>query len=179
MLLFEAIGGMGKSMVTWEWVTKHAANDRTDWAGILWYSFYERGAEMKDFCVTALSYMTRRPREDFVARPSRDLVEELLKLLRARPWLLVLDGLERVLVAYNRSDAAQLRDEEVEHSEGATGAAPTNCIRPDDDDLLRELCAAGPSKILISSRLTPRVLLNPQASLGQCTPLPAPWPRPA
>ena len=29
MLLFEAIGGMGKSMVTWEWVSNHAAADRS------------------------------------------------------------------------------------------------------------------------------------------------------
>nr|WP_294553917.1 DUF4062 domain-containing protein [uncultured Rhodopila sp.] len=167
MLVFEAIGGMGKSMVTWEWVTKHAAADRADWAGILWYSFYERGAEMKDFCVTALSYMTRRPRNDLRTRPSFELADELLSLLRERPWLLVLDGLERTLVAYNRSDAAQIRDDEVEASEGATGAAPTNCFRPDDDDLLRQLSATGRSKILISSRLMPRVLLN---ALGQPRP---------
>jgi hypothetical protein len=160
MLLFEAIGGMGKSMVTWEWVTKHAATDRTDWAGILWYSFYERGADMKDFCVTALSYMTRRPRDDLRTRTVFLLADELLSLVRNRPWLLVLDGLERALVAYNRSDAAQIRDDEVEISEGATGTAPTSCIRPDDDDLLLQLTAAGPSKILISSRLMPRVLLN-------------------
>ena len=54
VLIFEAIGGMGKSMVTWEWVTKHATEDRLGWAGVLWYSFYERGADMRDFCVTAL-----------------------------------------------------------------------------------------------------------------------------
>nr|WP_294513783.1 DUF4062 domain-containing protein [uncultured Rhodopila sp.] len=160
MLVFEAIGGMGKSMVTWEWVTKHAATDRADWAGILWYNFYERGADVKDFCVTALSYMIRRPREALRTRPSFELADELLSLLRDRPWLLVLDGLERTLVAYNRSDAAPIRDDEVEASEGATGAVPTICIRPDDDDLLRQLSATGRSKILISSRLMPRVLLN-------------------
>ena len=33
MLLFEAIGGTGKSMLTWEWITRHASGARADWAG--------------------------------------------------------------------------------------------------------------------------------------------------
>ena len=71
VLLFEAIGGMGKSTVTWEWVTNHAATDRADWAGRLWYSFYERGADMRDFKVTALAYMTHQPPEAFSAPAPR------------------------------------------------------------------------------------------------------------
>ena len=38
-LLFEAIGGTGRSILTWEWVTKHATEVRGDWAGRFWYSF--------------------------------------------------------------------------------------------------------------------------------------------
>ncbi|MFZ4507925.1 MAG: hypothetical protein ACOYON_09545, partial [Fimbriimonas sp.] len=38
---------------------------------------------------------------------------------------------------------------------------PCEAIRPDDNELLRALASAAPSKVLISSRLTPRVLLNP------------------
>jgi hypothetical protein len=44
LLLYEAIGGSGKSMLTWEWTTEHATDVRDDWAGRFWYSFYERGA---------------------------------------------------------------------------------------------------------------------------------------
>ncbi|MGB8843984.1 MAG: DUF4062 domain-containing protein, partial [Aliidongia sp.] len=160
VLLFEAIGGMGKSMVTWQWVTKHAAENGAAWAGQLWYSFYEFGANMRDFHVTALSYMTGRPRADWLSRPNDELAEQLLGLLRQRRWLLVLDGLERVLVAYHRSDAAQLADDAVETSIDPTGPQPTNCIRPEDDGFLRNLCTVTPSKILASSRLMPRALLN-------------------
>ena len=46
VLLFDAIGGNGKSMLTWHWATKRAPEIRTDWAGSFWYSFYERGAIM-------------------------------------------------------------------------------------------------------------------------------------
>ena len=62
MLLFEAIGGTGKSMLTWEWITRHATAVRTATGrALFWYSFYERGAVMADFCRRALAYMTRRP----------------------------------------------------------------------------------------------------------------------
>ena len=160
VLLFEAIGGMGKSMVTWQWVTRHAANDRGGWAGIFWYSFYERGADMREFCIEALSYMKRCARDEYFGKPTREIADVLLGLLRARPWLLVLDGLERVLVAYHRSDAAQVPDDEVEAAIEPSKTRPNNCIRPEDDDLLRALCAASRSKILISSRLMPSALLN-------------------
>ncbi len=160
VMVFEAIGGMGKSMVTWEWVTKHANDDRPGWAGILWYSFYERGADMRDFCVTALAYITGQPRDALQKQPQSETTAALLGHLGARPYLLVLDGLERVLIAYHRSDAAQLADDAVEDAEAEGNRAPTNCVRPDDGALLRQFRARGPSKILISSRLMPRELLS-------------------
>ncbi|HEV7406570.1 MAG TPA: hypothetical protein VGO11_26705, partial [Chthoniobacteraceae bacterium] len=165
LLLFEAIGGNGKSMLTWEWTTQHAPGVRTGkdaWAGRFWYSFYERGAIMADFCRRALAYMTGRPLEDFAKRKTAELKDELLALLHARPWLLILDGLERVLVAYHRIDAAELPDEEANApTDQIVNRNPCDAIRDEDNDLLRALAGAAPSKILVSSRLTPRVLLNP------------------
>jgi len=116
ILLFEAIGGNGKSMLTWEWTTKHAEEARAGhepWAGRFWYSFYEKGAIMRDFCLHALHYMTRQPMETLEKKPMADLRTALLAQLHGRPWLLILDGLERVLVAYHRIDAAEVRYEEV------------------------------------------------------------------
>jgi tetratricopeptide (TPR) repeat protein len=163
VLLFEAIGGTGKSMLTWEWTTRHALATRDDWAGILWYSFYERGAVMADFCRRALAYMTGRPLDDFAQTKQLELSDQLLRQLQARPWLLVLDGIERVLVAYHRSDAAQLLDEKAGGNDEIANRDPRDAIRPDDDDLLRTLAAATPSNILVTSRLVPRVLLNQAA----------------
>jgi hypothetical protein len=73
----------------------------------------------------------------------------------------VLDGLERVLIAYHRSDAAQLPDDAVEDAEAEGDRAPTNCVRPDDGELLRQFRACTQSKFLMSSRLMPRELLSP------------------
>lgn len=161
VLVFEAIGGMGKSMVCWHWINHYSRSVRQDWAGIFWYSFYERGADMNDFCSYTLAYLSGRPVENFKGSKTQSLAGELIQYLRRRPWLLVLDGLERILVAYNRYDAAQLRDEEVETSKGAVfrDRAET-CIREADTKLLRTLTEASPSKFLISSRLMPVALLN-------------------
>lgn len=165
ILLFEAIGGNGKSMLTWEWTTKHAEASRAGhepWAGRFWYSFYEKGAIMRDFCLHALNYMTRQPMDELEKKPMADLRTALLAQLHARPWLLILDGLERVLVAYHRIDAAEVRDEEVNRpTDKILDRDPCDAIRDEDTELLRALAAAKPSKVLISSRLIPRVLLNP------------------
>ncbi len=160
VLLFEAIGGAGKSMLTWEWTKNRATATRGDWAGSFWYSFYEKGSVMSDFCRRALAYMTGRPLRDFHGKRTLELSELLLQQLRTRPWLLVLDGLERVLVAYHRIDAAQLADEQAGSGDAIARRDPCAAIRPEDDDLLRALTAATPSKLLVTSRLVPRILLN-------------------
>jgi hypothetical protein len=162
VILFDAIGGSGKSMLTWEWTTKHATKVRADWAGRFWYSFYERGGIMADFCRRALAYITREPLEGFRKMKTPELGERLLHHLQARPWLVVLDGLERVLVAYHRFDAAEVPDEAANQpTDQIAKRDPCAAIRPEDDDLLRALAAAAPSKLIVTSRLVPRVLLNP------------------
>ena len=161
LLLFEAIGGNGKSMLTWVWATSpnHATQARSDWAGRFWYSFYERGALMADFCQRALAYMTEQPLEELRKKKTTELMEPMLAQLHAKPWLLILDGLERVLVAYQRIDAAEMPDEEANSpTDKIVDRNPCDTIRDEDNDLLRVLAAAAPSKILVSSRLTPRAL---------------------
>lgn len=160
ILLFEAIGGTGKSLLTWEWSNDHALGVRDDWAGRFWYSFYERGAVMADFCRRALAYITGYPLKAFQKLKTVQLGEMLIGQLQERPWLLVLDGLERVLVAYHRIDAAQVLDEEAGSSDQIAHRDPCAAIRPEDDDLLRALTTAVPSKLILTSRLIPRVLLN-------------------
>ena len=58
VLVLEAIGGMGKSMLTWHWINARAPRLSIPWAGRFWYSFYERGADMREFAITALAYIT-------------------------------------------------------------------------------------------------------------------------
>lgn len=155
LMIFEAIGGTGKSTLVWQWLSELIRAARSGFAGMLWYSFYEGGADMAAFAAYALAYITGRPLKEFRGRKTADLARELVPALRTRPFLLVLDGLERVLVAYHRLDAPQTRDDHV--------AAERNdraCIKPSDADLLRQLVMVQPSKILITSRLMPTALTN-------------------
>ncbi len=81
LLLYEAIGGNGKSMLTWEWATKYSMKARNDWAGRFWYSFYERGAVMSDFCQHAVAYMTGQQLENLRKIKPKELKEFLLSEL--------------------------------------------------------------------------------------------------
>jgi len=160
VLLYEAIGGSGKSMLTWEWANRHAAKTRNDWAGFFWYSFYEKGATMADFCRKGLSYITSQPRSKFKEKTTSELSSALYHQLKQKPWLLILDGLERVLVSYHRFDAAQVPDDQAGLSDIIAQRNPCAAINPEDEDLLRALTTASPSKLLVTSRLTPSALIN-------------------
>lgn len=160
ILLFEAIGGTGKSILTWEWTIRFSPQLRNDWAGIFWYSFYEKGATMADFCRRALAYMTQEPRTKFKDQNTFEMTQMLIHQLKAKPWLFILDGIERILVSYHRFDAAQLRDEEAGVLDNIATRDPCSSINPEDDDLLRVLAGSSPSKLLLTTRLIPRALLN-------------------
>jgi hypothetical protein len=159
VLLFDAIGGAGKSMLTWEWNVTHAARVRGDWAGQCWFSLYERSMTLADVCHNVLTYMGESPTE--LRNKNRiESVDTLVSRLRSQPWLITLDGLERALVAYHRYDASQQSDEQAGSRDEIADRHPCAAVRPEDDELLRLLTAAAPSKILITSRLVPKILLN-------------------
>src|SRR5262249_28106440 len=88
--------------------------------------------------------------------------EELRRELDARPWLLILDGLERVLVAYNRAGKEHMSDEDAAVARDGMGLdrEPRDCFRPEDDEVLAMLAQAGPGKLLASARLVPLALTS-------------------
>jgi len=149
MLVVEAIGGMGKSALTWKWIQDRAV----PFDGMFWYSFYEGGADMTDCVRHALAYVTRRDPTTLFTMKLPQMLAELVRALQNGRYLLVLDGLERVLVAYHRWNAAQMQDDQIE--EGSDYRA---CTDPRDNDVLRQLAGCDPSRILITSRLLPRAL---------------------
>jgi tetratricopeptide (TPR) repeat protein len=154
ILVVNGIGGLGKSAVTWEWMKNRAPAAIPNLAGRVWWSFYERGTSMVTFVRHALAYVTARDPEGLIKDWSHyQRGQELLAELRRRPFLLVLDGFERVLTAYHRLDKAQIPDEQVDTD-------LRDCINAPDGELLTQLLDCGPSKILISTRLFPSALEN-------------------
>lgn len=153
IMVIEGIGGLGKSALTWEWTKQRAATSIPDYVGGVWWSFYEKGTSMVTFVRHALAYVLGVDPESLIKDSSHyQRGQHLLAELRQRPFLLVLDGFERVLTAYHRLDKAQIADDQVEKLD------LRECINPADGELLTQLLRCGPSKILISSRLFPTCL---------------------
>ncbi|MBZ5709921.1 hypothetical protein [Nannocystis pusilla] len=140
-----APGGVGKSALAWAWVERRLA-DAPPWAGCLWFSFYRRGANFDGLLRTLAAY-TAGVSPSHAFHGQREQLElEVLEAARARPFLLVVDGLERALIAHHRLDATRLGDEAVD---------PHSFTDPRDGEFLRALAQAGPTRLLATSRIFP------------------------
>jgi hypothetical protein len=181
---FVAIGGMGKSALTWKWFQKIAPEEMKPLAGRLWWSFYESDATFENFLGRALCYVSGRSEEEVRALRWPEREAELLQRLNERPFLFVLDGLERILLAYHRMDASYLADDEydeqtanrVAHAAGLPSAGAQSfigqhrlrqTIDPRAGKFLQRLAGTETSRVLISTRLYPSEL---QTRTGEALP---------
>jgi tetratricopeptide (TPR) repeat protein len=143
-----AIGGMGKSALTWKWFNDVAPQEMKNLAGRMWWSFYESDATFENFVTRALAYATKRPLDEVQQIPAPERETQLLAALVHQPFLFVLDGLERILIAYARMDAARLDDSEVGKEKNLRKTAD-----PRVGSFLKRLAQLKQSRILVSSRL--------------------------
>jgi tetratricopeptide (TPR) repeat protein len=175
---FVAIGGMGKSALTWKWFNQIAPNEMKSLAGRMWWSFYESDATFENFVNRALCYVSGQSEEEVRALPWQEREAQLLQHLNEKPYLFSLDGLERILIAYNRMDASRLADDEIDRKTanwvaGVAGLPATaaqsfvgqhrlrQATDPRAGAFLRKLAQISNSRILISSRLYPSELQLP------------------
>ncbi|MGH9852671.1 MAG: hypothetical protein ACREBD_22780, partial [Blastocatellia bacterium] len=145
-----AIGGMGKSALTWKWFNEIAPQEMKPMAGRMWWSFYESDATFENFVTRALAYTTRRPLAEVEQIPAPEREAQLLVALDREPFLVVLDGLERMLIAYARMDAARLSDDEVSGQRNLRKTTDPRAGR-----LLQKLLQVKQTRILVSTRLHP------------------------
>ncbi|MEL7423063.1 MAG: DUF4062 domain-containing protein [Bacteroidota bacterium] len=179
-----AIGGMGKSALTWTWFNDVAPQEKK-WAGRVWWSFYETDATFENFITKTLAYVSGQSKEDLKNVPATERQATLLQILDREPYLITLDGLERILVAYARQDAAFLNDDTAlddltaNRIAGAIGLPQSSAksfigrhrLRKTTDarigHFLRQLSQVRQSKFLVSTRLYPADL---QTSFGKFYP---------
>ncbi len=179
-----AIGGLGKSALTWHWFQTIAPQEMMPMVGRMWWSFYESDATFENFVTRALAYVTGRPLNEVQQTPAPERETQLLAALDREPFLFVLDGLERILTAYARMDAAHLSDDDydkqtanfVANAIGLPASAAQSftgehrlrkTADPRAGSFLRKLSNVRASRILVSTRLYPADL---QAETG--APLP-------
>ncbi len=174
-------GCMGKSALTWHWFN-HIAPQEKKWAGRVWWSFYETDATLDNFVTKTLAYVSGIHVEELKALSAAEKQDRLSHLLNNHPYLIVLDGLERILIAYARQDAAFLNDDNAlddltaNRIAGAMGLPQSSSksffsrhrLRRTTDSrighFLRKLSQVRNSKILVSTRLFPADL---QTNVGK------------
>lgn len=170
-----AIGGMGKSALTWKWFNDIAPNELPKLAGRMWWSFYESDAHWDNFIIRALAHVSGLSEKEVREMKLPEREDRLWMILDQQPFLLVLDGLERILLAYARMDAAQMLDDDLDqetaHEERMFAGIPENiretylqkhrlrqCVDANAGRFLRRLTTIRASRILVSTRLYPAEL---------------------
>ena len=155
LLILRALGGFGKSILTWQWFNNNV--DKTKWQTAIWWSFYEKESGFESFLSEALKHLGVEVKES-----ARQQVNDLLEALRGTNILIVLDGFERLLRQYGRMDAALQSDDE----DADIDPSQRDCSSPLTDTFLRGLSGASTkSKVLMTTRLCPRVLESADGKL--------------
>lgn len=151
LLVLRALGGFGKSALTWHWLTHDV--DAAKWPKVLWWSFYEGDASFDQFVVEALGYLYGS-KIDAGKLSVRQALDALLVAMHQPGVLLVLDGFERVLRAFSglsaayQGDAVKTQDHE------------RDCVSPLAENFLYHLALQPKlsAKVLLTTRLTPRIV---------------------
>ena len=169
ILCFRSMGGAGKSALAWH--TFHQEAMRIDYlAGRLWWSFYDNDGGLPSFLQKAAQYVLGASEADVRRMGLAEQEARLLDALDARPFLVVLDGIERILNAYVRLDAARIDDWVPDWKTDAhfpTERTLRLCADTRFRRFLVRLSRLARSRVLMTTRLTPGEL---ETSAGQPIP---------
>jgi tetratricopeptide (TPR) repeat protein len=157
MFVYEAIGGMGKSALTWYWLQEDIIKKGLAPEGILWWSFYEKDARFETFLDKAIQYVSNGKTDGKAIPSTWEKMETLKTLLSQNRFLLVLDGVERVLRAY-AGLGSPYQGDEVKKDDKQDFRA---CIEPNIGTFLQWLAVGNiKTKTLLTTRLCPKELDN-------------------
>jgi len=158
VLIMEAIGGMGKTALTWVWLHQEVIEKPVELQGIFWWSFYE--APFETFLQHLECYVLRKE-NDQESLLSTDLAK-LQAALHSNRFLLVLDGLERALRGYAGMEAMFIQEKKFQGDKSAETQWDQHMREPVNHMATRFLkhlaSMGGKSKTLITTRLMPTPL---------------------
>ncbi len=155
MLALIAIGGMGKTALAWYWLMEDIIGGEEQPRKILWWSFYDRESSFERFLKKAIEYFNEGEVDWDKLASMRDRMDFLYKIVSENRYLLVLDGVERVLRAYYNLGSPYQGDEIKEDERGDF----RSCIEPNCGMFFQWLASGYPrTKTLLTSRLYPKEL---------------------
>jgi tetratricopeptide (TPR) repeat protein len=151
------MGGLGKSALTWFWLNEDLPHENLKFEGILWWSFYEQEASFESFISHALLYASGGTIDPAQLPSDYDRMESLFCILQNAPFLLIFDGLERLLRAYHALDAPYKGD----NFSAEAGDKHLLCADPRAGQFVQWLASSGTkTRTLITTRLHPKELHN-------------------
>lgn len=149
------MGGLGKSALTWFWLHEDLPQEKLKLSGVVWWSFYETEASFETFLTHALLYASGGMIDPSKLPSDYVRISTLLCILQASPFLLILDGAERLLRAYHALDAAYKGDDFKEEE----GDNHLRCFDPRAGQFLQWLSTPGTkTRTLLTTRLHPKEL---------------------
>jgi len=149
VLVLEAIGGMGKSAMSWVWLQKEILGKPVETEGVFWWSFYDEPFE--SFIAHLAPYVLGTAPQEGI-----DLTD-LTAVLHHRRFLLVLDGLERVLRGYAGMEAMFIQEKRFagdNEAEARWERQMREPVHPWAGHFFGALCASQ-TRTLITTRLMP------------------------
>jgi hypothetical protein len=179
MLVLEAIGGMGKTALSWVWLQEEVLAKNAELDGVLWWSFYDEPFE--SFLESLFFYViASEAKQSFAAREGllrrsaprnnkiieRGALSDQLSLLQSilynNRFLLILDGFERALRGYAGMRAMFIQEkglspQEAKAAEAEWDRRQREPVHPQASQFLRRL-ATGKCKTLMTTRLFPAPL---------------------
>ncbi len=156
LLVLEAIGGMGKTALSWVWLQQEVLAKNAELEGVLWWSFYDEPFEA--FVQSLFFYLTSK--EVKVERGAlSDQLSVLHSILYNNRFLLILDGFERALRGYSGMKAMFIQEkglspQEAKHVEDEWDRRPREPVHPQASQFLQRL-ATSKCKTLLTTRLFP------------------------
>ena len=155
LLAVIAIGGMGKTALSWYWLNEDVIGSEKQPKKVLWWSFYDRELGFARFLKKAIEHFGEGEIDWKKLESAWDQMDFLIDILRKNRYLLVLDGVERVLRAYyNMGSPYQGDDIKKDEKEDFR-----SCIEPNCGLFFQWLASGNPkTKTLLTSRLYPREL---------------------
>ncbi len=155
LLSLVGIGGMGKSALAWRWLQEEIIDKGMEFDGIVWWSFYEKEMTFSSFIRSFIIHKWGE-KSPLLQMATSEQINKVFEEFQKNNYLIILDGVERILKAYFGLGSPYQKDDDKTLSSDKDFRA---CIDPSAGNFLQKLASDSvKSKTLLTTRLHPKAL---------------------